>query len=217
LVSSSGEYAFYASAESHGTWPAPRHVTVSESSHITLTLAPPTSTVTAGDFEGGHVWDAWTQPNGNVMLSTDAFDGQVAARLGSGSGRPMICFQNGQAGELWTLKQTVAVPSTPAPALSFLYTISTTQTTFDYAWLEVALQAGSQVHYSVPWGEMWQDTDWTLASLDLAAWRSQTVDLIFQVANCSDQSFTVTLDRVSVGDTAAFEPTEQVYLPLIMQ
>ncbi len=215
LVSSSGEYAFNASADGHGTWPAPRHVIVSESSSITLTLAPLTSTVTAGDFEGSHVWDAWTQPNGNVMLSTDAFDGRVAARLGSGSGWPMICFQNGQEGELWTLKQTVAVPSTPAPALSFLYTLSTTQTAFDHAWLEVALQAGSQVHYLVPWGKVWQNTDWTLALLDLAAWRGQTVDLIFQVANCSDQSFIATLDRVSVGDTTAFEPTDQIYLPLI--
>jgi len=194
-----GEYAFYASAPGYGTWPAPRHVTISDSTHITLTLAPPVNAVTAGDFEGPQVWDAWARPNGEVSLSTEAFDGQSAALLGGGAGRPVTCIQNGQPGELWTLQQTVSVPQGYQPTLSFLSAISTTQTTFDYAWLEVVILDEGQPHYLVPWGERWRTSDWTLTSLDLSAWQGRTVDVLFQVVHCSAQSFIATLDRVSMG------------------
>jgi len=211
-----GEYAFYASAERHGTWPVPCHVTVGDSASITLTLAPPLDAVTAGDFEGESVWSAWERPNGEISLSTEVFDGQAAAQLGSGQGQPVVCWQNGQPGTLWTLTQTVTVPSAIAPTLSFLYTISTTQTGFDYTWLEVAI-VSDHVEYLVPWNELWQTSDWTLTALDLSDWRGQTVDLLFQVANCSDQSFTTTLDRVSLGDTSTIDLPERVYLPLVFR
>jgi hypothetical protein len=136
-----GEYAFNASADGHGQWPAPRYVTISDTTALTLTLAPLSNSVAAGDFEGSDVWDAWTQLNGDVVISTEAFDGYAVAQLGSGTGWPVTCAQNGGQGELWTLKQTVTVPSLMAPFLSFLRATSTPQTSFDYAWLEVVLLA----------------------------------------------------------------------------
>ncbi len=210
-----GEYAFYASAPGYGTWLAPRHVPVGASTQITLTLASPVNAVAAGDFEGPHVWDAWAQPNGDVSLSTEAFDGQAAALLGSGAGCPVTCLQNGQPGKLWTLRQTVSVPQGRWPTLSFLSATSTTQTDFDYAWLEVVILDDGQRNYLVPWGEMWRASDWVLNSLDLSAWQGQTVDVLFQVVHCSNQSFTATLDRVSVG--SATLPSYRVFLPLTMK
>jgi len=209
-----GDYAFYARAPGYGTWPAPRYVTVSETIHITLTLSPPLNAVAAGDFEGPNVWEAWARPNGEISLSPEAFDGQAAALLGSGVGWPVVCVQNGQPGELWTLKQTVSVPQGYPSTLSFLSAISTTQTAFDYAWLEVVILHDGQPHYLVPWGERWRASEWTLTSLDLSAWRGQTVDVLFQVVRCSTQSFTATLDRVSVGSARL---PYKVFAPLIMK
>jgi hypothetical protein len=209
-----GDYAFDASAPGYGTWPAPRHVTISDLTPITLTLAPLVNAVTAGDFEGPEVWEAWGRPNGEVSLSTEAFDGQAAALLGGSAGRPVICAQNGQPGELWTLKQTVSVPQGYPSTLSFLSAISTTQTDFDYAWLEVVVMDDGQPHYLVPWGELWRASDWTLTSLDLSAWQGQTVDVLFQVVHCSAPSFTATLDRVSVGSARL---PYRVFIPLMMK
>ncbi len=209
-----GEYAFHASAPGYGTWPAPRHVTVGDSTPITLTLAPTVNAVTTGDFEGPDVWDAWVRPNGEVSLSTEAFDGQVAALLGSGAGLPVTCIQNGQPGELWTLKQAVSVPQGYPSTLSFLSAISTTQTDFDYAWLEVVILDDGQPHYLVPWGELWRASDWTLTSLDLSAWQGRMVDVLFQAVRCSAQSFTVTLDRVSVGSARL---PYRIFVPLTMK
>ncbi len=162
---SEGEYAFHASASGYGTWPAPRHVTISDSTHITLTLAPPVNAVAAGDFESPDVWDAWARPNGEVSLSAEAFDGQAAALLGSGAGQSITCHQNDQPGELWTLKQTVSVPQGDQSTLSFLSAISTTQTDFDYAWVEVVILDDGQAYYLVDWGELWRASDWTLTPL----------------------------------------------------
>lgn len=209
-----GDYAFYARAPGYGTWPAPRHVTVGDSTPITLTLAPAVNAVAAGDFEGPQVWTAWARPNGEVSLSTDAFDGQAAALLGGGAGWPVTCAQNGQPGELWTLKQTVSVPQGYPSTLSFLSAISTTQTAFDYAWLEVVILDDGQPYYLVPWGELWRASDWALTSLDLSPWQGQTVDVLFQVVHCSAQSFTATLDRVSVGSARL---PYRVFLPLMMK
>ena len=211
---SEGEYAFYASAPGYGTWPAPRHVAVSDSTHVTLTLAPPVNAVAAGDFEGLDVWDAWARPNGEVSLSTEAFDGQAAVLLGSGAGWPVLCLQNDQPGELWTLRQPVSVPPGHGSTLSFLSVISTTQTDFDYAWLEVVILDDGQPYYLVSWSEMWRASDWTLTSLDISAWQGQTVDVLFQVVHCSDQSFIATLDRVSVGSARL---PYRLFVPLAMK
>ena len=212
-----GEYAFYASADGHGQWPAPRHVNIANPTAVTLTLAPQPNAVAAADFEGGDVWNAWAKPNGDVALSTEAFDGHAAAQLGSRAGWPVTCIQTGQQGELWTLKQTVSVPSVIAPSLSFVQAISTPQTTFDYAWLEVVLLADGQPYYLVPWGGLWQASDWALTSVDLSAWRGQTVDLLFQTVNCSEHTFVVALDRVGVGGTTTVDLTERTYLPLVIK
>jgi len=209
-----GEYAFYANAPAYGTWPAPRYVAVGDSIPITLTLAPLVNAVTAGDFEGPDVWIAWARPYGEISLSTEAFDGQAAALLGSGAGWPVMCAQNGQPGELWTLKQTVSVPQGYPSTLSFLSAISTTQTAFDYAWLEVVIEDDGQAYYLVDWGQRWRASDWTLTSKDLSAWQGRTVDVLFQVVHCSAQSFTATLDRVSVGSARL---PYRVFLPLAMK
>jgi len=209
-----GGYVFHASAPGYGTWPAPRYVTVGDSTPITLTLAPAVNAVTAGDFEGPGVWEAWARPNGEISLSTEAFDGQAAALLGSGAGWPVTCAQNVQPGELWTLKQTVSVPQGYPSTLSFLSAISTTQTAFDYAWLEVVVLHDGQPHYLVPWGKRWQVSDWVFTSLDLSPWQGQTVDVLFQVVHCSAQSFTATLDRVSVGSAKL---PYRVFVPLTMR
>jgi hypothetical protein len=189
-------------------------VAVGDSIPITLTLAPLVNAVTAGDFEGPHVWIAWARPYGEISLSTEAFDGQAAALLGSGAGWPVMCAQNGQPGELWTLKQTVSVPQGYPSTLSFLSAISTTQTAFDYAWLEVVIEDDGQAYYLVDWGQRWRASDWTLTSKDLSAWQGRTVDVLFQVVHCSAQSFTATLDRVSVGSARL---PYRVFLPLAMK
>jgi hypothetical protein len=49
-------------------------------------------------------------------------------------------------------------------------------------------------------GELWQPSDWTLTALDLTDWRGQTVEIQFQMVRCSEQPFSVLLDRVSVGN-----------------
>jgi len=211
---SEGEYAFHASAPGYGAWPASRYVAVSDSTHVTLTLAPPVNAVAAGDFEGPDVWDAWVRPNGEVSFSTEAFDGQAAALLGSGAGWPVTCDQNGQPSELWTLKQTVSVPEGYESTLSFLSAISTTQADFDYAWLEVVILDDGQPYYLVPWGELWRASDWTFTSLDLSAWQGRTLDVLFQVVHCSGQSFTATLDRVSVGSARL---PYRLFVPLTMK
>jgi hypothetical protein len=111
------------------------------------------------------------------------------------------------------LKQTVSVPQGYPSTLSFLSAISTTQTDFDYAWLEVVIEDDGQANYP-PGGELWRASDWTLTSLDLSAWEGRTVDVLFQVARCSGQSFTATLDRVSVGSARL---PYRVFLPLTMK
>ncbi len=211
-----GEYAFYANAVEHGVWPTPRYAAVGDSAGITLTLAPLANVVTAGDFEASNVWSVWARPNGTISLTNQAFDGRAAARLGEGAGQLVACLQNGQPGALWTMAQTVDVPLVTAPVLSFVYSISTTQTTFDYAWLEVALRVGGETHYLLPWGQVWQPADWRLMARELSAWRGRRVELLFQAVNCSPASFVATLDRVSVGG-AVIHLTERVYLPLILR
>ncbi len=195
-----GAYTFQASAPNYGLWPAPRRVNIEASTGLTLTLAPPTNSIASGDFERDQVWAVWDWPHGQINLSIEAFDGQAGVRLGDGVGEPITCPHTGQPGQLWTLQQQVPVPPTTAPVLSFLYTISTPQTTAVEAWLEVVLLADGQPHYLVPPGDLGQATAWRLVSLDLSAWRGQPVDLQFQVVRCSEEPFSVTLDRVSVGD-----------------
>jgi hypothetical protein len=174
-----------------------------------LTLPPASNAVSAGNFEGNNVWLMWQRPNGQASLTTAqaAFDGQQAVRMGDQPGLPLTCSQNNQPGQLWTLKQTVAVPNVSSPGLSFLADIDTPQSSFNYAWLEVVVIANGQPTYLIEWGDKWQSQDWHLTGLDLSPWKGQTVDLLFQVVNCSSHSFTATLDRVSVGKlTSASQP-----------
>lgn len=198
---SAGAYEIEASASGYGDWPAPRQLDITADTEVLLTVAPLTNAVAHGDFEGSFVWDTWEQFDGDVQLTTDAFDGEAAVLLGADSGQAVTCWQNNQPGELWTLKQTVSIPNIDRPGLSFLYKIDTTQTSFDYAWAEVVLIDAGQPYYLVPWGQVWEATaDWEIVALDLSQWRGQTVDLRFQVAHCSGQSLSATLDRVSIGE-----------------
>jgi hypothetical protein len=194
-----GEYKLYAIDLDNGIWPAPRHVSLFTSTELTLTLAPVVNSITAGDFEAEDTWQIWQRFNGEVALSTEAFDGQAAARLGTGAGEKIICSQNGQSGQLWSIKQRVELPA-DNQGLSFIYQITTSQNQFDYAWLEVVLMADGKPTYLTPWGDLWQESDWTVQTFDLSAWRGQTVELLFQTVNCADKSFVATIDRVSLGE-----------------
>jgi hypothetical protein len=196
-----GEYTFTASAPAYGIWPAPRRLSLTPPASITLTLAPPINEIASGDFEGNQVWQVWEWPNGQITLSIDAFDGQAAVRLGDGSGAAAPCATTGQPGQLWTLQQSVTVPPDGVPTLSFLYKITPNPTTFEQAWLEVAVAADGQTQPLVSPGELWPAPDWTMAVHDLSTWRGQTVALQFQVWRCSEQLFSANLDRISLGST----------------
>ncbi len=191
-----GEYVFETGAPGYETWPAPRRVTVAASTTLTLTLAPLENALAAGDFEGDEVWRTWAW-QGQVNLPADAFDGQAAVRLGDGRGETINC-PAGPPGQVWSLEQRLVVP--PArPFLSFLYKISTTATTTEAAWLEVAVEREGQSRLLAGPGDLAPVPDWQLAVLDLSAWQGQTVQLLFRATRCSDGPFSVTLDRVSAG------------------
>lgn len=193
-----GDYELQASAPGYGSWPAAQRMKMAGASmNITMTLAPPTNTIASGDFEGDQVWNGWEWA-GQVNLSIDAFDGQAAARLGDGAGDPTVC-PNGRPGQLWALRQTVTIPSTPTPVLSFLYKTSNYQASPHDAWLEVALLIEGQPYYLAAPGELPASSAWTFAAQDLSTWRSQKATVQFQVIRCSEQPFSVSLDRVSLG------------------
>ena len=195
----SGTYQLYAIGAQGGTWSTSRQVMVTGQNDLMLTLAPLDNVIKSGDFEGDEVWHNWQQSNNPTALSSESFSGQAAARLGELSGAAITCNQNNQAGQLWSLQQAVTVPSTGQPKLSFVAQIATSQSSFNYAWLEAVLLVNGQPQYLIPWGQLWQKSDWTLHSLDLTAWRGQTVTVLFQAVNCGAENFTVNLDRVSVG------------------
>jgi hypothetical protein len=193
-----GDYTVQAQASGYGQWPAPRHITLTETpTVITTTLAPAMNVVMSGDFEGNEVWNYWDW-TGQVNLSIDAFDGQAAARLGDGQGEPTQC-SDGQAGRRWAILQSVTTPSEGRPAVSFLYKISATQVASPSAWLEVSVLANNKTYLLDPPGRLTQPTNWSLAWADLGPWRGQSVLVQWAVTRCTEQSFSATLDRVSVG------------------
>lgn len=195
----SARLEFYAAASNYGNWPAARTIDTRTTGSILLTLGSPTNAIAGGDFETQYRAVYWQQPNGGVSYSSDGFDGNYAARLGEGSATRVDCWQNGQSGTLWTLKQPVTIPNISEPGLSFVYKINTSQYSFDYAWLEVVLIDNGQPYYLTPWGQLWQQRDWEVESFDLSRWRGRTVDLLFQVARCSSQTLTASIDRVTIG------------------
>lgn len=194
-----GAYQLYAVGSHNDTWTTPRQVTITGQEDILLTLAAPDNAVVAGDFEGDKVWQSWARTNNPTTLSNNAFSGQQAAHLGETTGQAVSCSQNNRPGQLWSLQQEVTIPTSESPKLSFVAQIATNQTAFDYAWLEVVVLVKGQPHYLIPWGQLWQPMSWTLQVLDMAAWRGQTVTLLFQAVNCSQSSFIVDIDRVSLG------------------
>ena len=192
-----GDYVLQVSAPGYAAWPASRRITVGETSAaITTTLAPPTTAIAGGDFEEDQVWQVWDWA-GRVNLSIEAFDGHAAARLGEGRGEPVAC-PDGHVGQLWLLRQRVAIPPEPEPGLSFLYKMSAPQPTDD-AWFEVLLLVDGQLYYLVTPGELGRSPDWRLAFRNLSAWSGETAELEFRVQRCSDAPFAVSLDRVSLG------------------
>jgi hypothetical protein len=193
-----GDYELRAVAPGYAAWPAPQRVSLTGlPATLTVTLAPPTNAITSGDFEGDQVWHVW-EWEGQVNRSVDAFDGQFAARLGDGTGEPASC-PTGQSGQLWALRQQVTIPNTPTSHLAFLYKISTFQPPTPDAWLAVSLLVNGQQHNLIPPGELAPASDWTLVSKDLSEWQGQTIGVQFQVVRCSEQPFSVGLDRVSIG------------------
>jgi hypothetical protein len=194
---SPGEYTFSAVAPNYSAWPAPRRLTITTSTSLTLTLAPLTNNLTAGDFEGDKIWGAWDWA-GQVNQSIEAFDGQVGLRLGDNSGEAMSCPPTGQTGQYWAISQAITLPP-EAPRLSFMYKISTTQPIFQGAWFEVSLWVDEQKHNLISPGELWQATDWRMASIDLSPWSGQPGIIQFQVARCSEHTFRVSLDRMALG------------------
>lgn len=192
-----GEYTFSAAAAGYNAWPAPRRLTITASTNLTLTLAPPANGLEAGDFEGDKIWGVWDWA-GEVNQSIDAFDGQFSLRLGDNNGEARPCPQHKQTGQYWTVSQVVTV-SPASSRLSFMYKIATTQTTFEGSWFGVSLLTNNQTHELVAPGELWQAADWRMASIDLSAWSGQPGVIQFQVARCSTQAFSVSLDRVALG------------------
>jgi hypothetical protein len=193
-----GDYTLQADAPGYAAWPAPRRVTSGdETTTITTTVAPVANAIASGDFEDDQVWQEW-QWEGRVNLSIDAFDGQAAARLGEGSGEPVVC-PDGRPGQLWMLRQTVSIPPETEPVLSFLYKISAAQSATNDAWWEVLLLIDGQPYYLVTPHELGPTPDWRFAFQDLSAWSGETADLEFGVHRCSDQPFAVSLDRISIG------------------
>lgn len=207
LSVSPGEYELSTSAPGYSTWPAPRRVTLTETTRLTLTVPPSLNAIASGDFEGNEVWNVW-EWQGQVNLSIDAFDGQAAARLGDGRGDPTPCPFSQQLGQLWSLQQQVTIPSEPNPQLSFLYKISNltagTQaqspiSNLQLPGLEVLLLINNQPTYLFTSGELGLAAEWQLAVRDLSVWQGQTAALQFRVQHCTEQPFSVSLDRVSLG------------------
>ncbi len=196
-----GAYQLTAHAETYPAWPSPRYLTItSPITNILLTLAPFSNTIEQGDFEGDQVWTVWQRPKGQIELTRQAFDGLQALRLGDLPGTQTRCFQNNQAGAIWTLEQTVIVPDIPQPHLSFLVQIDTSQPEFDYAWLEVVVINDDQPVYLLDWeNPLWQSPAWRLINVDMSSWRGQQIALRFQAVNCTAQTFVVTLDRIILG------------------
>jgi hypothetical protein len=192
-----GDYTFQASAPDYSSWPNPRRLTLTSSTSLTLTLAPPQNVGAAGDFEGNQVWQVWDWPHGQINSSIDAFDGQAGVRLGDGRGEATPCPGSGATGQLWTLQQQVSLPS-HQPRLSFMVKIASPQTTPTQGWLEVILLVQGQPQKLIAPGELWQATDWAMATVDLSPWAGQSGELQFQVIRCSEQPLSVTLDRVSI-------------------
>lgn len=193
LAVSPGQYELQASASGYATWPAPRRVSLTETTQLTLTLAPPVNLIASGDFEGNEVWNVW-EWQGQVNLSIDAFDGQAAARLGDGHGDPAACPE-GQPGQLWALQQPVAIPADPKARLSFLYKTSN----LSPPGLEVLLLINNQPIYLFTPNELAPTGEWQLAARSLAAWQGQTATLQIRLLRCTELPFSVSLDRVSLG------------------
>lgn len=198
-----GTYNFRSRAANTNAWPQARRLNIAAAtSDILLNTAPGGNQIAGGDFESTHVWQYWQITNGAATLSSEAFDGNHALRLGDQPGLPITCQQNGQPGEIWTAKQAVTIPGSGNPRLSFINRIDTTQQAFDYAWLEVVLVDQGQAHYLVNWGERWENRAWALSTLDVSPWAGKTVDLLFQVVNCSAHTFVTSLDRIALGTVA---------------
>ena len=200
-----GEYNVQAHASGYSSWPAPQRVILNNAPlTVTTTVAPLTNAIVSGDFEGNQVWSTW-QWAGQVNLSNDRFDGETAVRLGNGAGdtnsldTSKACPED-QPGQRWVLSQQVTIPDAPAPFLSFLYKASTSHISAPEAWLEVLLLINDQPYYLFTPTELPSTPDWTLAFQDLSAWQGQTANLQFRLQSCSEQSFSITLDRVSLGN-----------------
>lgn len=194
-----GDYTLQVEAPGYGLWPNPRRVVLTTPTYLTLTLAPPQNAITAGDFEGNQVWQVWEWPQGQISSSIDAFDGQAGVRLGDGQGEAITCPGSEATGQLWTLQQKVTLPPN-RPLLSFMVKIATPQTAPEQGWLEVNLLTEGQAQPLIAPGVWWQATEWTMVTADLSGWAGQSGELQFQVRRCSEQPFSVTLDRVSLGE-----------------
>ena len=194
-----GGYDFQVGAFGYGQWPAPRSLQLEETeASLLLTMPPRENVILSGDFEGRRVWRHWGWA-GQVDRYFQAFDGQYAARLGSGQGEDITCPDSGKKGQRWFIQQAVTVPDTDQSWLSFVYKVETEQADSNTAWLEVSLVQDNNRYLLIPAGELWQAQDWTLTALNLSHWRDQNLAVHFRVVHCGVQSFVVTLDRVSLG------------------
>ncbi|MCB0195613.1 MAG: carboxypeptidase regulatory-like domain-containing protein [Anaerolineae bacterium] len=193
-----GEYRFSATANNFEAWPAPRTLHIEAPTVVTLTVAPADNQISSGDFEGNTVWNVWEWA-GQVDQTNNAFDGQAAVRLGRGRGEMARCAR-GQSGQQWLLQQRVAVPDSIPPTLSFWSAINTPGADVDEANFKVTLITESgRAHALLTSDERWASGEWQFTTVDLGDWRGETVIVRFDVVRCSEQDFTITLDRVAVG------------------
>lgn len=194
-----GSYDFQATAPGFESWPVPRSVIIETPTVVTLTVAPADNLLSGGDFEGNNVWNEWEWA-GQVDQTTASFDGAAAVRLGRGRGEETRCTGQ-QSGQQWLLQQHLEIPATKSPTLSFWYNLTAPDVKLDKDRFEVNMIIESGRAHPLPLPDQgWQVGDWTFTSFDLSQWQGQPVTIQFQVVHCSQQEFTVALDRVAVGD-----------------
>jgi hypothetical protein len=155
-----------------------------------------------GGFETGTL-SSWTVVTSNVSITTNSHTGAFAAQVGSTS-----AF----AGDS-TLTQTIAIPSTGAPALSFWFRGSCPDSiAYDQQRAEVRNLHGKAL---VKVLNACETGDWRRVTTDLTPWRGQTVVLWFSDHDdgyAADPTYFL-LDDVSVGDLDNTAPSVTVSAP----
>jgi hypothetical protein len=173
-------------------WPARQDLAMPVGGEIVADfyLAPQVSAVSNGDFESGSA--GWILGSGASITGT-ALSGQQSVYLdgvgGSGS-----------------VQQAIAIPAgTFQPTLSFMYNLTTEESTPGWDWLEVSIVDGGETHYlpdAAGRAVLWENTDgWSHCWYDLSPFANgSAIQLVFEMHQ-EDSLYptSVYLDEISVG------------------